>query len=159
MRFLIIGGGSIGKRHMKNLLLLGEEVVLCEPMKERADAIAGEYKVKVFHDLAQALELDFDAAIVANPNIYQKPLSHSLVGIDELIALVEEKKLKTLIGCNWKFHPSFQRIKEMLDNKIIGKVLSFTVIAGWYLPDWHPWEDYRKGYSANRSLGGGVLLD
>lgn len=176
MNFLIIGGGSIGKRHLRNLIAIGEKATVCEIDAGRAEAIKKEYKVKVFLNLKEALKDRFDAAIISNPNIYhvfsaieaanagchlfiEKPLSHSLKGVDRLIKLVEKKKLKTLLGCNWKFYPSFIRMKEIINKGIIGKVLSFNVIAGQYLPDWHPWEDYRKGYSANRSLGGGVLLD
>jgi predicted dehydrogenase len=176
MNFLIIGGGSIGKRHLKNLLSLKETAAVCEPIKDRAKAIADEYRVQTFLKLENALKNRFDAALITNPNIYhltsaieaakagchlfiEKPLSHSLKGVDGLIKLVVKKKLKTLLGCNWKFYPSFKQMKALVDKKAIGKIMSFTIIAGQYLPDWHPWEDYRKGYSANRSLGGGVLLD
>ncbi len=176
MKFLIAGGGSIGKRHLKNLLSLGQEAAVCEPLKERAQQIAGEFRVPVFNSLKEGLEQRFDAVLVTNPNRYhletalaavragchlfiEKPLSHTMEGVDELIALTEAKKLKTLLGCNWKFHKSFKLMKGMINQKKIGKILSFSVIAGWYLPDWHPWEDYRKSYSANKALGGGILLD
>lgn len=176
MRFLIIGGGSIGKRHLKNLIDLGQAVVVCEPQPERAEQIKKDLNVDVFTNLDDALKLSFDAVLITNPNIYhlptaikaaeagchlfiEKPLAHTLEGVDKLVALVRDKKLKTLMGCNWKFHPSFRLMKEMIDTGKIGKVLSFSLNFGQYLPDWHPWEDYRKGYSANQSLGGGVLLD
>ncbi|MFC1568325.1 Gfo/Idh/MocA family protein [Candidatus Margulisiibacteriota bacterium] len=176
MRFLVIGGGSIGKRHLKNLIALGQEAAVCEPQAERAGQIRKDLNVDVFPDLNAAFERPFDAVLITNPNIYhlqtairaaeagchlfiEKPLSHTLKGVDELISLIRSKKLKTLMGCNWKFHPSFRLMKKMLDDGAIGKVLSFSLNFGQYLPDWHPWEDYRKGYSANRSLGGGVLLD
>lgn len=41
----------------------------------------------------------------------------------------------------------------------VGQVVGARVEFGQYLPDWHPWEDYRQGYSANKRLGGGVILD
>ncbi len=176
MNFLIIGGGSIGKRHLKNLIGLGHSVAVCEPAADRAKKIESELGVKVFTDLAKALAGSFDAALITNPNVYhldtaiqaaqsgchlfiEKPVSHTLEGLDELLSLVEQKGLKTLVGCNWKFHPSFKLMKQLLDRGEIGRVISFSVNFGQYLPDWHPWEDYRKGYSANRSLGGGILLD
>lgn len=176
MKFLVVGGGSAGKRHLKNLLFLGQQVVVCEPLEDRAREIAGQFKVPVVHQLKDAFKERYDAALIANPNtqhlpsaleaaqqgchlFIEKPLSHSLDGVDELIALTEQRKLKTLLGCNWKFHKSFQRMKRMIDEGEIGKILSFSITAGWYLPDWHPWEDYRKNYSANKSMGGGILLD
>lgn len=176
MRFLVIGGGSIGKRHLKNLLFLKQEVAVCEPVVERAKAIKKEFNVSVFSNAEKGLKEGFDAVVIANPNVYhlssaliaakygchlfiEKPLSHNLNGVDELVEIIERKKLKMLMGSNFKFHPSFKLIKQILDEGTIGKIISFSVIAGQYLPDWHPWEDYRKGYSANKSLGGGVLLD
>jgi predicted dehydrogenase len=63
------------------------------------------------------------------------------------------------VGSNWKFHPSFQKLKLLLDKGAIGRVTSARCQFGQYLPDWHPWEDYRDTYSARRGLGGGVLLD
>jgi predicted dehydrogenase len=49
-------------------------------------------------------------------------------------------------------------MKELLNRGVIGKVISARVEAGQYLPDWHPGEDYRKGYAARKALGGGVIL-
>lgn len=176
MKFLIIGGGSIGKRHLNNLLSLSQKVAVVEPIKPRADEIEKKYKVKVYLKLNEALTEEYNAAIICNPNIYhiptairvvqkgihlfiEKPLSHNLDGVSNLLRLVKKNRLYVFMGSNFKFHPSFILMKKLLDDKAIGKILSFTIIAGQYLPDWHPWEDYRKGYSANRSLGGGVLLD
>jgi len=176
LKFLIVGGGSIGKRHLGNLLSLSQEVSVVEPIKARAEEICKKYDVKVYLKLSDALKEKYNAALVCNPNAYhistaveiarkgmhlfiEKPLSDSLDGLGDLIELVQKNRLHTFMGSNFKFHPSFKLIKKLLGKNAIGKVLSFTVITGQYLPDWHPWEDYRKGYSANRSLGGGVLLD
>ncbi len=176
MRFLIIGGGSIGRRHLENLLGLSHTAYVVEPARQRANEIEERYGVRAFHNLEEALKGRYDAALVCNPTIYhartalllaeakthlfiEKPVSHDLKKIDCLLNLVKKNRLRALVGYNFKFHPSFKLMKTLLDSGAIGKVLSFTVIAGQYLPDWHPYEDYRKGYSANRSLGGGALLD
>lgn len=103
-----------------------------------------------------------DALYAANFNCHlfiEKPLSHSLEQLNELIEIVRSRRIKGHLGSNWKFHPSFKRIKKILENNEIGKLLSVRCQAGQYLPDWHPWEDYRKGYSANKKMGGGILLD
>ena len=93
-------------------------------------------------------------------NIFvEKPISHNFDQMGELVSLLNKNKLHFFMGSNWKFHPAFKKMKEVIDSKILGRILSFTVIFGQYLPDWHPWEDYRKGYSANKRLGGGILLD
>lgn len=177
MNFLVVGGGSIGRRHLCNLLALSQKAAVIEPMAERAHEINKKYKVLVYSKLEAALDKEvYDAALICNPNVFhlktavriarrgihlfiEKPLSHSMAGVEELIRLVKKNRLHTFMGSNFKFHKSVKAMKKLLDERAIGKVLSFTVVCGQYLPDWHPWEDYRKGYSANKSLGGGILLD
>ena len=176
---LIIGGGSIGKRHLRNLLKLGEKNIFAvEPNEARArEEIEKEYKIKTFRSVEEAFaEVDFNITFICNPSVFhlesalfcadkgchlfvEKPLSNSMEGVDKLLDLVEEKGLITMLGSNWKFHPLFKKMKEWLDNGEIGKVLSARCQFGSYLPDWHPWEDYKQGYSANKKLGGGVLLE
>jgi len=89
----------------------------------------------------------------------EKPLSDSLEGVDRLLATVTERNLVTLVGCNMRFHPGLVRVKKLLEKGAIGRVVAARVEVGQYLPDWHPQEDYRQGYSARRDLGGGVILD
>ena len=74
--------------------------------------------------------------------------------------IVRDKNIIVLGGFNLRYHPSLIKIKEILETEqLIGKVVSARVQCGQYLPDWHPYEDYRKGYSARSELGGGILLD
>ncbi|OGH64042.1 MAG: hypothetical protein A2821_03490 [Candidatus Magasanikbacteria bacterium RIFCSPHIGHO2_01_FULL_41_23] len=177
-KILIVGGGSIGKRHLRNILLLGGyEPGIVEIQSERAVALREEFKCSVFTNFPQALTDFFpEIVFVCSPSIYhldqaklavqhgchifiEKPLSHNTQGLKELISLAKEKNIVTMVGSNWKFYPLFKIMKELLDTGAIGRVLSARCQFGQYLPDWHPWEDYRRGYSANRKLGGGVLLD
>lgn len=177
-KILVIGGGSIGERHLHNLLLLGEkDVVVVEVKPERAAVLHKKYGTLVVGSLEEVLQTKkFDIVFVCTPSIYhlenallfaergcdlfiEKPLSHSSEGIDRLITIVKDKKLVTMVGSNWKFYPLFQKMKELLGAGAIGRVLSARCESGQYLPDWHPWEDYRSGYSANKKLGGGVLFD
>jgi predicted dehydrogenase len=64
-----------------------------------------------------------------------------------------------LVGCNMRFHPGLKKVKRLIDEGRIGNVISVRSEFGQYLPDWHPWEDYRQGYSAQSTMGGGVILD
>jgi predicted dehydrogenase len=91
--------------------------------------------------------------------LIEKPLGSAADGIDSLIALIEDRNLFAHVGSNWKFHPAFVAMKRKLDEGGIGRVTGAQVLAGQWLPDWHPWEDYRQGYSARADLGGGVVLD
>src|SRR5262249_10876984 len=74
-------------------------------------------------------------------------------------ARVRELGRVALVGFNLRFEPGLLRARELLASGELGRPLVARGVAGQYLPDWHPWEDYRRGYSARRELGGGVLLD
>lgn len=177
-KILIIGGGSIGQRHLKNLLSLGcKNISLVETNLGRAEDLAKKFNLKVFSSAKEALEKEkFEVVFVCAPTVYhlenalaaaragadlfvEKPLSHNLDEVEKLLKIVKEKKLITMVGSNWKFYPLFKKMKELLESGIIGRVFSARCQFGQYLPDWHPKEDYRQGYSANKKLGGGILLD
>ncbi len=177
MRTLVVGCGSIGKRHIRNLKALRAGDIIAHDLRpERCREVEREYGVKAYTNLEEALAQKADVALICTPTslhippalsaarngchlFIEKPLSHSLEGVDELLEVVAEKGLVTLVGCNMRFHHGIAKMKELLKKESIGRVLCARVQAGQYLPDWHPWEDYRQGYSANMSLGGGVILD
>ncbi len=77
--------------------------------------------------------------------------------VEKLVSLAADMDVKTLVGFQFRFHPVIFRIKEILDSGQLGRPLSFNVHWGEYLPDWHPWEDYRLSYAARKDLGGGVV--
>jgi len=176
MKFLIAGLGSIGRRHMRNLIALGEkDIVLYRTGKSTMpeEELAGFPQET---DLHTALEKHKpDAVIVSNPTsmhldvaipaakmgcalLLEKPLSHSMERIDELQAAVLQSRSKVLVGFQFRFHPGMVRAKQLIQEGEIGRVVSAHVHFGEYLPAWHPWEDYRKGYAARADLGGGVVL-
>ena len=89
----------------------------------------------------------------------EKPVSHSWEGVECLLEEVRSRDLTTLMGFDLRFDPGLLKIKELLAAKTIGHVVAAHVEVGQYLPDWHPWEDYRFTPSAKQSSGGGVILD
>jgi predicted dehydrogenase len=89
----------------------------------------------------------------------EKPLGDRMEGTEELATIVKKNHLTSLVGCNIRYHHGPAIIKELIEKNAVGKVMSVGIDAGQYLPDWHPWEDYREMYSAKSSLGGGVILD
>jgi predicted dehydrogenase len=126
-------------------------------------------------DLSTALARRPLAVIVANPSalhvplaleaaragahlLIEKPLSHDLDGVQELEDTVAARHLTVLVGFHYRFDPGLLSLKRWLDAGAIGEVVSAQVHWGEYLPDMHPWEDYRLGYAAQAALGGGVLL-
>jgi predicted dehydrogenase len=177
MKALVVGGGSIGTRHLRNLTKLGiADLGLVEIDAARRQAIAGELSVRMFSRLAEGLDWAPNFAVVATPThlhaeqaleiageglpvFVEKPLSHTVAGLSEIVDLVEQKKLVSLVGCNMRFHPGPAKVKQLLGEGRVGKILFARVYAGSYLPDWRPNSDYRHNYAARVETGGGCLMD
>lgn len=171
LKFLIVGFGSIGKRHFNNLRQIGgAEVSLLtgQPVSPP--------DTRLYRSPAETLDQKFDAVFITNETalhvptaiafaergnhlFLEKPVSDSLEGIDKLTSLVKKNNLKVMVGYNMRFHPVVKAGKDLVREGRIGPIISARIAAGQYLPDWHPGEDYRRSYSASRERGGGVILD
>ena len=176
-RFLIIGCGSIGKRHIRNLLACQAGGLLAFDVREdRRREVQSKFGIPTLEDLQRAWESGPEVVLITAPTslhvplaleaaergchlFIEKPLANHTEGVDKLLTTVRNANLITLVGCNLRFHPGLIQVKKLLDEKAIGRVVAARVQVGQYLPDWHPQEDYRQGYSARRELGGGVILD
>lgn len=175
MKILIVGFGSIGRRHFNNLLALGEnDILFYRTNKSTLDdeALSGHI---VETELEAALTHRPDAVIVSNPTalhldvaipaalagchiLLEKPISNTMDRVVEFQEAVEAGGGQVLVGYQYRFHPSLQRLKQELEAGAIGRPLSVRAHWGEYLPGWHPWEEYQGGYSARSDLGGGVIL-
>jgi predicted dehydrogenase len=175
MKFLIAGYGSIGRRHLRNLLALGERDILL--LRSRRSTLP-EDEIEAFPvvtDLRAALDQRPDAVIVSNPTalhlevaipaaragcaiLLEKPVSHSFEQIDEFCAAVRQGRAQVLVGFQFRFHPTLRRAARLLADGVIGQPQAARAHWGEYLPGWHPWEDFRQGYAARPDLGGGVIL-
>ena len=177
LKVLFAGLGSIGQRHLRNLRQLAPAVHVVA-YRVRGQPIPpdlqGDWLVEC-DDLIEALDLNPVAAVVCNPTslhlpvaltaarkgchlLIEKPVSHSLNGLDELQAAVNARGVRVQVGFQFRFHPCLQAIKRWLVEGAIGHVVCAHTHWGEYLPDWHPWEDHRQAYSARADLGGGVIL-
>ena len=176
MKIILIGLGSIGQRHLRNIVNLGYNSIT---VVTRNGILPLEFShLRVFTSLDDALSAEsFEAAIICTPtafhvdslkellgskisNIYiEKPVSHSLNGMSELLSLAKQYTNNIVIGYDLHFDPGMQKVKKMLEDEVIGKVVSVNAQVGQYLPDWRPHEDYRQGMSAKLATGGGVMLD
>ncbi|MDO8527457.1 MAG: Gfo/Idh/MocA family oxidoreductase [Deltaproteobacteria bacterium] len=171
---LVIGCGSIGRRHIKILKQQGINVSGFDLNPALLKSLQGE--IPVFDNLETALKEKPSACFVCTPNnthiplaldlaqkkipfFLEKPLSHNWEGVEDLISLVKKNNLVTLVGCNLRFVKSLKKVKEMIGEGVIGKILSVRAQCGFYLPSWRPHLDYRENYSSQRSQGGGVILD
>ena len=165
MKILIAGFGSIGRRHFHNLLALGERDIL---FYRTGRSILPSEELQGFvveTDLSRALAHRPEAVIVANPTalhldvaipaagagchvFLEKPISHTLEGVDRLEEAIRRGGGQVFVGYQFRFHPGLRQVKRWLDEGAIGRPLSIHAHWGEYLPGWHPWEDYRQGYSA-----------
>ncbi len=174
----MVGCGSIGRRHARNLKSLGvRQLGFCDTSPEALKQCREELNGEVFGDYGEALEkFRPDMVLICTPPVYhveealgalqarahvfiEKPLSHESSGIQALIAEARRRDRNVQIGYNMRFHPGLQILKELIDSGKIGRVLWLSAEVGQYLPDWRPWQHYRDSYSARHELGGGIILD
>ena len=179
-KVLVVGGGSIGKRHIRNLLSIkfsSNNIYCVEPRKDRVEELNKLGITNIFEDLNFALEKNnYNFSILCSPTIFhidqaislarnkinifiEKPLSADLSKIDELLLEVKENKIKVGIAYVFRFSPLIDKVKEIINSNLLGKTLYFRGEFSEYLPDFHPYEDYRTFYMAKKELGGGSILD
>jgi predicted dehydrogenase len=169
MRVLIVGLGSMGKRRVRNLLALtAGEVVAFDSREDRRQEAKTKYGIAVYKDFASAMAVGPDALVISTgPDLHMQYAHLALEankpffteasvtddGMADLIKKLSRKKLVGVPSCTMRFYPGPKKIKELIDGGRIGRVLAFTYHSGQYLPDWHPWEDYRKFYVARKETG------
>jgi predicted dehydrogenase len=175
---LVVGGGSIGKRHLRNLLATRRTAAVVEPREDRRAEIAAKHPgIPIHASLEEALgQGSYLAGFICLPTAYhlepamtlarrglhvfmEKPVSHSLDGIPALLDAIEQRKLVGMTGFCLRFFKPLQKAKELIDAGRVGRIVTARSFTGVYLPDWHPYEDYRSFYMAKKAQGGGVLLD
>jgi predicted dehydrogenase len=153
----------------------GDSPVLNPDMTVKTGAVLETtYNIRSFSNLADALGQRPDVVFVTNPNSHhlrvaleaakagchlfiEKPLSDSLEGLGELIEIVERKKLAAFVAYQFRFHPGLRWIKNLLEERRLGRLVAAHIVNGEYLPDWHPYEDYRQSHAGRKELGGGAL--
>lgn len=173
-QFLIVGGGSMGKRRTRCLLanqIPPESIRIVDVREDRRAECREKHRVEGFASLDEGLQWNPDvvfasvpgalhlpvcmAAARAGKHIFcEVPLSVNLDGLEELARIVADKKLILAPGCQPPFHPLYRQLKEWIAAPEFGRALMVTEIFGQYLPDWHPYEDYRSFYAASQKLGG-----
>lgn len=176
MRALVVGTGSVGQRHIKNLTLLGCDVIA---VSESSHLTANKKivgNVSIYSTLKDVNLADIDIAVVANStelhlrtalellqndvHVYiEKPVSNSMDGMNRLLKTANERNRVVHVGHMLRYHPNLIMLKNMLANGCLGEIDYVRMFAGHWLPDWRPGKDYKKNYAAFKERGGGVLLD
>ena len=173
--YLIISLGSIGKRHLSNLKKLDKNAKIVILRHQKINDTSNENVIEV-NQMEDALRFKPTVAIIASPAVFhieqaitllrhnihlfiEKPLSHNLDNINLLQHIAEEKSLIVMIGYVLRFSPILIKVRLLLEESVIGNILSTSAHYGQYLPNWRPNQDYRQTVSAKKELGGGILLE
>ena len=161
-KVLVIGYGSIGKRHVEILskissvsnvyTLTNQNNVVCDKITsfEEIPSLNPEYIIIASPTSQHFMNLKF----------LEKNLEGKLILVEK--PLFEKKydfniiNNQVYVGYNLRFHPLILEIKKIIKNR---KLWNIQVFCGSFLPEWRPNIDYRLSSSAKKSLGGGVLLD
>jgi predicted dehydrogenase len=173
---LIVGGGSIGERHVRCFQNTGRtNVSLCELNDEVRNRVADQYRLAAsFKSFDEALRQSFDAAVICTPAqlhipmaraladrdvalLIEKPLSTSLDGIDELISVRNSKQLPVSIAYVSRQHPAVQAMKKSIDSLRFGKPVQLVYTGGQHFPFYRP--AYREIYYTDHATGGGAIQD
>ncbi|RZK22897.1 MAG: Gfo/Idh/MocA family oxidoreductase [Flavobacterium sp.] len=173
MRVLIVGLGSIAKKHMEALKKLDKNIqIFGLRHSKNSNRVEG---VQNIYDIGDVEKYDFDFAIVANPTgehlntitqlkefriplFIEKPLFSNIDDTSaEIVKSFEDLDIRTYVACNLRFLDCISYIKNELLSEL--RINEVNVYCGSYLPDWRKDVDFRTIYSANKEMGGGVQLD
>ena len=175
-RVLIVGYGSIGKRHARlarSLFPYAKIIILRHKVSKK---IKYQYVDHCVTNLIDAIKFKPQIAVIANPAslhmniayplaklgvhlLVEKPISNSTKDVLKLVNICKSKKSILMVGYNLRFLESLKKFREVLKKNKIGKILSIRSEVGSYFPSWRPDSDYKKSVSAIKKLGGGVLLE
>src|SRR5271167_2358389 len=162
---LIAGFGSAGRRHFRNLRLLGcrdfvflrsglgvldaREITEFPSTSSLEEALSYRPKVAVVATpTAKHTEIALRAAEAGCDLYIEKPLGNELKDIDRLLTVARKGRLVAMLGCQFRFHPLLMELCSMIQGGQLGRIVGATAEYGDYLPWWHPGEDYRTSYSA-----------
>ncbi len=172
MKILVIGLGSMGKRRIRNLMAIGNhEIAGYDPRLDRRNESQENYSIQIYDEIDMAFEkYRPDVLIVSTPPKFHMEYAYIALnkGIDcfieasvvdadrikELSILIESSNVLILPSCTMKYFVGPNRIKELVQNRVIGDVLNFNYQTGQYLPDWHPWENVEDFYASHKETGG-----
>lgn len=168
-KVLLIGYGSIGRKHVKHLADLGIKPFVLTDYPDDADAF-------FIQDVKELNGICPEYCVIASPTarhmddfircigfqnrpkrvLIEKPLECTIEKALKIKKLAEDLKIETYVAYNLRFHDAFDHIRKYVESndcKII------HAVVGQDLTEWRPYKDYRLSYSASREMGGGVDLD
>lgn len=176
---LVVGSGSVGKRHMRNLASLGCRISAMDPRQDRLDEAAAETELVSSYttlDRAMADVSSFDGVVIGSPPsvhvdqcvalaekgvpiLLEKPVSPDLDGARRLGSALDETGCPLLLGYTYRWWEPLGEFRDAIGDGRIGRPYHARFVMSAHLADWHPWERYQDFFMASKALGGGALLD
>ena len=174
-RILIVGLGSIGKRHLSVIQRLFPEAKI-QILRQDRTRIKNSLSVTEVNSLDEAKRFLPEIIVICNAAsehmdtalkleqtganfLIEKPISNSTKEIVGLIRDFDATGRVLMVGYNLRYLKSLQEFRRHLNEGLVGNSLSVRCAVGQYLPSWRPKKDYRESVSARSELGGGVLLE
>lgn len=172
---LIVGGGSIGERHLRCFQQTGRaDLRLCEPNEIRGRELAERYGVRWTPSFEEALREKPSLVILCTPApmhvpmarqavaagchvLIEKPLSVSTDGCRELIQEARDADRVIGVAYVWRMHPALRKAREILSSGLLGEPLHVLAICGQDFAALRP--GYIQTYYASREQGGGAVQD
>jgi len=173
LRFAIIGCGKIAGRHAEQASAHGMLVAVCDIIKEKADALASQYKAHPYYSLETLLaaEKNIDLIAVCTPNwlhaeqsihclraghhvLCEKPLAIAKIDAEEMIWHAQENKRKLFVVKSTRYNPALIELKKLLHEGRAGRTLSFQLNCFWNRPPAY----YEGTWRGKINTDGGTLF-
>lgn len=176
---LIVGSGSVGRRHARNLATLGCRISCVDPRADRRAELSSEVPTVAGHphvSEALATHHDLTGVVIGSPPVFhvdqatealqrgipvllEKPISPELQGAVRLERLTETGLAPLLLGYTWRWWEPLRKARDLIEANTIGTLRHVRMVISAHLADWHPWERYQDFFMSSKALGGGALLD
>ena len=173
MKILIVGTGSVGKRHAINAAKLADTYIY-DVRGENYEDLRGLRNIHLLAPDHQFYCEKFDGIVIATPTnthieqalrfskftkhlLVEKPISNNLDALGTFQQQMKDEGCRVFVVSNMRFHPAIKVLKQLISK--IGDVWYSKASFGNYLPSMRANRDYREVYSASRETGGGVILD
>ena len=169
MQILVIGLGSMGKRRIRCLQKLGlKNIVGFDPRNDRRHEVEKLYKISTVANLDDGLDKDPTCVIISTPpDLHYKyaliairnnihfftEVNLSSTDVKKILQKLTKKSIIGLPSSTLLYNPLIQKLHKIISKKQIGKPLTIYHHFGHFLPNWHPWEDYRDFYVSKRHTG------
>ena len=184
INILFFGLGSIGHRHIRNILRLKiknvnlfayrvkkQNILLNEKNEKIKGNISSKYKIKEVNNLNN---YKFDIVFITNPSslhcksilklskqkklyvFIEKPIDVNLNNARKILSISKKNKFNLFIACNLRFNDGFQILNDLIKKNTLGKINYVIVKSSLNIQDFHTYEDYRKSYTSVKKLGGGI---